>query len=140
SDCFYFVCHESHPLASHRRLTASEIQQDFPIIAYRSASSIRQHLDAVIYPRQWKISYEVHNLSTAAGLVMEGVGATITPTLGLRQFRDPLLRIIPVDLPIDERKICLLRLKDRKPSLAADAFMRLIKTHFSTELDRLRPE
>lgn len=139
SDSFHFVCHASHPLAKRRSLTASEVQEAFPIIVYDGASSIRQHLDAVIYPQQWRRSYEVNSLSTAAALVIEGLGATIIPTLGLRQFRDPHLRAIPIDLPINERNICLLRLKHRTPSLAATAFIALVREHFETELDRLRP-
>lgn len=140
SDSFYFVCHVSHPLAERSRLIASEVQEKFPIIVYSSASSIRQHLDAEIYPQQWQRSYEVNSLSTAAGLVIEGLGATIIPTLGLRQFRDSNLRVIPIDLPINQRHICLLRLKHRTPSLAATAFMALVRQHFAIELDRFRPD
>lgn len=138
SDSFHFVCHAGHPLAGRSRLAANEIQEDFPIIVYDNASSIRQHLDAAIYPLQWRRSYEVNSLSTAAGLVAAGLGATIIPTLGLRQFRDPQMRVIRIDLPINERGICLLRLKHRTPSLAATAFIELIRTHFTAELDLLR--
>lgn len=139
SDSFYFVCHVSHPLAGRRRLEAREIQEHFPIIVYDSASSIRQHLDAAIYPLQWQRSYEVNNLSTAAGLVAANLGATIVPTLGIRQFHDTQSRTIPIDLPIGRRDICLLRLKHRTPSLAAAAFIELIRERFAGELDLLRP-
>lgn len=140
SDNFHFVCHENHPLAGRSRLSTGEVQEQFPIIMYDAASSIRQHLDAAIYPLHWQKSYEVNSLSTAAGLVTAGLGATIIPTLGLRQFRDPHLRVIQIDLPLEERNICLLRPKHYEPSLAAGAFIELIRERFADELDSLRPE
>jgi len=137
SDRFHFVCHRSHPLAGRSRLDYGEVQASHPITVYDRASSIRQHLDAAIYPLQWRRSYEVNNLSTAAGLVGAGLGATIIPTLGVRQFRSPDLRIIPIDLPIERRGICLLRHKHREPSLAAAAFMTVIRERFAQELEAL---
>src|SRR5690606_15236787 len=77
SDTFHFVCHDIHAFAGRRRLSASEVLDAVPIIVYDAASSIRQHLDAAVYPLQWQTSYEVNNLSTAAGLVAAGLGATI---------------------------------------------------------------
>jgi len=139
SDRFHFVCHAGHPLAQRRRLDARDIVADHPIIVYDRVSSIRQHLDAAIYPLSWRKSYEVNNLSTAAGLVTAGLGATITPTLGLRQFQGAQIRIIDINLPINERHICLLRLKDREPSCAAAAFIALTRKHFVRELARLKP-
>lgn len=137
SDRFHFVCHPRHPLAGRRRLTHTEVQQAFPIIVYDQASSIRQHLDAAIYPLHWRKSYEVNNLSSAAGLVAAGLGATIVPTLGVRQFQVFGLRIIPIDLPLERRGICLLRHKHREPSLAAAAFMQVVRERFARELEAL---
>ncbi len=139
SDTFHFVCRQDHPLADRRQLTAATVYGRFPIIVYEKASSIRQHLDAAIYPQQWGKSFEVHSLSTAAGMIIAGLGATIVPTLGLPQFLDPVLRIIPITLSLNERDICLLRLKDKTPSLAAEAFMMLARTHCAAEVERLVP-
>ena len=137
SDRFHFVCHDSHPLAGRSRLAMLEVQEHFPIIAYDKVSSIRQHLDAAIYPLQWRKSFEVNNLSTSAGLVASGLGATIIPTLGLPQFRGPQMHIIPIDLPINQRDICLLRLKHRALPLASIAFIEVIRARFAAELDLL---
>ena len=139
SDTFHFVCRKDHELADKRLLSAATICDRFPIIVYEQASSIRQHLDAAIYPKHWERSFEVNSLSTAAGLVMAGLGATIVPTLGLTQFRDASLRIIPITLSLNERDICLLRDKERTPSLAAQAFMDLVRQHCAYEVKRLNP-
>lgn len=139
SDNFHFVCRKDHPLAERKKLTAADVQYRFPIILYEKASSIRQHLDAAIYPQQWQRAFQVNSLSTAAGLIVAGLGATIVPTLGLPQFAHPDLRIIPISLPLDRRDICLLRLKDSAPSLATAAFIDMLRESIAHEVDRIRP-
>src|SRR5690606_8225583 len=75
SDGFYFICTEDHPLARRKRLAVADVLPH-PIVVYEQNSSIRQHLDASIYPRQWVRGFEVNSLSTAAGLVSAGLGVT----------------------------------------------------------------
>lgn len=136
SDTFYFVCKPDHPLAAQKRLSAAEIQKH-PIIMFEKASSIRQHLDASIYPRQWARAFQVNSLSTAAGLVNAGLGATLVPTLGLSQFNLKTLRAIPVSLPINRRSLCLLRRKDATESVAAMEFIRVLRENLGKEIDRM---
>ncbi len=125
SDTFYFVCNKNHRLANRKRLAVTDILP-YPIVVFEKASSIRQHLDAAIYPKQWTKTIQVNNLSTAAGLVGAGIGPTIVPVLGLYQFDLQILRAIPVTLPINERDICLLRRKEDSGSIAAQAFIDLL--------------
>ncbi len=136
SDTFYFVCNAEHPLAGLKRLSASDAQK-YPIIVFEKASSIRQHLDASIYPEQWSRAFQVNSLSTAAGLVSAGLGATIVPTLALSQFNLQGLRVIPVTLPINRRDLCLLRRKDATESLAAQEFIRLLRDSLGSEVEQL---
>lgn len=134
SDTFHFICPRHHPLARRKALAADDVL-DQPIIIFEPSSSIRQHLDASIYPKHWTRSHVVNNLSTAAGLIREGLGVTIAPTLALSQFGG--LRAIPVTLPINRRDICLLRRRDGTDSVAAQAFIELLRESLEGEVRRL---
>ena len=125
-DSFYFLCLDSHPLASREKLAVVDVI-DEPVIGFESNSSIRQHLDAAIYPRQWLRSRQVNSLSAAAGLVAAGLGVTIVPTLALPQFARLRLRAIPLALPLNERDICLVRRAGENPSIAAEAFLAVMR-------------
>lgn len=133
SDTFHFVCGKDHKLAGRKRLSAADLQPH-PIIVFEQASSIRQHLDAAIYPRQWTRALQVHNLSTAAGLVNAGAGSTIVPTLALPQFDLKRLCVVPVTLSINRREICLLRRKDATESIAVQAFIGLLRERLGKEV------
>ncbi|KRA00954.1 LysR family transcriptional regulator [Achromobacter sp. Root565] len=135
-DTFHFICPASHPLASRRRLSVQDVL-DYPIIGFESNSSIRQHLDAAIYPRQWLRSHQVNSLSTAAGFIAAGLGVTIAPTLALFQFRLAGLKAVPLTLPINERDICLARRRDATDSLAAQAFLALLREHLQPSVQAL---
>ena len=125
-DRFYFLCLDSHPLAERERLTLADVI-DEPLIGFESNSSIRQHLDAAIYPRQWLRARQVNSLSVAAGFVAAGLGVTIAPTLALPQFTRLHLRAIPLALPLNERDICLVRRAGEDPSIAAEAFLAVVR-------------
>jgi len=136
SDTFHFVCKGNHPLARQKRLSATEVRK-YPIIVFEKASSIRQHLDASIYPEQWIRAFQVNSLPTAAGLVSAGLGATVVPTLALCQFNQKGLHAIPVALPINRRDLCLLRRKDATESLASQEFIRLLRNGLGREVERM---
>ena len=125
-DRFYFLCLDNHRLAARERLTLADVI-DESLIGFESNSSIRQHLDAAIYPRQWMRARQVNSLSAAAGFVAAGLGVTIVPTLALPQFTRLCLRAIPLTLPLNERDICLVRRAGEDPSVAAEAFLAVVR-------------
>jgi DNA-binding transcriptional LysR family regulator len=135
-DTFYFICQDDHPLARKRRLGVQDVL-GYPIIGFETNSSIRQHLDAAIYPRQWLHSHQVNSLSTAAGFIAAGLGVTIAPTLALFQFRLAGLRAVALSLPINERDICLARRRHATDSLAAQAFIALLRKHLTAAMRSL---
>lgn len=135
-DTFYFICQADHKLAKRKRLAVQDVV-DVPIITFEGNSSISQHLDAAIYPRQWRRAHSVNSLSTAAGFVAAGLGVTIVPTLALYQFHSAKLRAIPVTLPLNERDICLAQRRDATQSLAAQAFTALLRKQFAEAMRRI---
>jgi LysR family transcriptional regulator, carnitine catabolism transcriptional activator len=137
-DTFYFICAAAHPLATRKRLSVPNVIGE-PIIAFEPNSSIRQHLDAAIYPRQWVRSHQVNSLSTAAGFVAAGLGVTIVPTLGLPQFAHLGLRAIPLALPLNERDISLVRRSGDSDSMAAGAFITLLRANMRGAMQALTP-
>ena len=138
SDTFYFICRADHPLAARKRLSVPNVIGE-SIIGFEPNSSIRQHLDAAIYPRQWVRSYQVNSLSTAAGFVAAGLGATIVPTLGLPQFAHLALHAIPLSLPLNERAISLVRRSGDSDSIAAGAFIALLRANVRGAMQDLTP-
>jgi len=130
SDKFHLVCREDHPLATRRELTARDVLE-LPLIKFARTSSIRQHLDAAFYPSPPPTELEVYNLVTAAGLIASGIGATLVPTLALFQFQVPGLVAVPIRLPIDDRRICLIRRRNDAGSSAVVAFIELLRERWS---------
>jgi DNA-binding transcriptional LysR family regulator len=126
SDTFHLVCREDHALAKKKRLGTRDILS-LPMIKFARTSSIRQHLDAALYPTQPPTLMEVYNLVTAAGLIAHGMGVTLVPTLALFQFNAAGLVAIPVTLPIKDRDICLIQRKDASESIAAQTFITLLR-------------
>jgi DNA-binding transcriptional LysR family regulator len=129
SDTFHLVCRRNHPLARRKRLDAADVI-NLPMVRFARSSSIRQHLDAAFYPRQLATEMEVYNLMTAAGLVAQGIGVTLVPTLALFEFQIKGLVAIPVTLRIPDREICVIRRKDAADSLAAASFIELLEARW----------
>lgn len=125
-DTFFFICQPGHWLAGRQCLSVGDVI-DVPMIGFESNSSISQHLDAAIYPRQWRRLRHVGNLSTAAGFVAAGLGVTIVPALALYQFQGKGLVAVPLTLPLNERNICLAQRREMTPSLAAQALLTLLR-------------
>ena len=131
SDNFFLACPARHPLANSRSrklgiadLLAWEfVQQD-------RYSSVRQQVDAVTYPHQLKTVMEVTNMATAAGLVAAGVGLAIIPAVARFNFERPGLVCVPLPTQLLSRQISVVRQKSRQDSLAAAAFVGLLKEYW----------
>jgi len=137
SDKFHLVCRADHPLARRRQLAFRDVAK-LPQIRFDRTSSIRQHVDAAFYPAQPVTAMEVNQLVTAAGLIAIGIGVTLAPTLALVEFRMAGLVAIPVQLPIKDRELCVVRRRDSADSVAASAFVEVLKATW--DVDRRRPQ
>ena len=120
TDDFHVVCRRDHPLASKRRLQLQDLAP-YPIVQLARSSSVRQHLEAAIYPMRLQTVMELEQLSTVAGMVRAGLGLSVVPTLTLFHFDSPELATRPLDAPELHREIFIVQRRDRSLSIAAQA-------------------
>jgi LysR family transcriptional regulator, carnitine catabolism transcriptional activator len=133
ADRFHLVCRRDHALARRRRVALAEVA-GHPFVHLARTSSVRQHIDAALWPVQMQRVMELEQLSTVAGMVRAGMGVTVVPTLTLFLFRHPDLVTRPVSEPPLQREIFLIRPRDRSLSVAAQALCEfLVKRRPKTE-------
>lgn len=124
-DDFHLVCREEHALAEQQTLGVADLQP-WPFVHLARHSSVRQYLDAALFPQCMHTLVEVEQLATVMGLVQAGLGISVVPALSLFHFDKPGLVTRPLPLPGMERQIYLVRRRERSLSLAAQALYRLM--------------
>ncbi|MDO9218935.1 MAG: LysR substrate-binding domain-containing protein, partial [Lacisediminimonas sp.] len=131
ADSFFLACPAQHPLAKSRsrKLTVTDLLA-WEFVQQDRYSSVRQQVQAVTYPHQLKTVMEVTNMATAAGLVEAGVGLAIIPDVARFNFERPGLVCVPLPRSLLSRQISLVRQKKRQDSVAAGAFVQLLKKHW----------
>jgi DNA-binding transcriptional LysR family regulator len=119
-DGFHLVCRRDHALAKARR-GRIELKHltPYPIVQLARSSSVRQVVEAAIYPMQLHTVMELDQLSTVAGMVRAGLGITIVPSLTLFHFADAQLVTRPLHAPALVRRVYMVRRADRPLSTAA---------------------
>jgi len=120
-DGFHVVCRRDHPLAARRQALTLADLAPYPIVQLARSSSVRQYLEAAIYPDQLRTVLELDQLSTVAGMVRAGLGLSVVPSLTLFHFAHPELVLRPFDAPGLQRQVFLVRRADRALSSAAQA-------------------
>lgn len=131
TDAFYVVMHREHPLARRKSLSAADLLHQ-PFIHLSHTSSVRQLLDAALHPGRIAGIMEVAHLASVASLVGNNIGISVIPFLALFQFSHPDLVIRPLKEPKIVRTIYVMRQADRPLSVAAEAFLALLKKRRST--------
>jgi len=125
-DGFHVVCRADHPLAARRGMLGLTDLAPHPIVQLARSSSVRQYLEAAIYPQQLHTVLELDQLSTVAGMVRAGLGLTVVPTLTLFHFAHDDLVVRPFDAPGLQRQVFLVRRADRALSSAAQGLYELV--------------
>jgi LysR family transcriptional regulator, carnitine catabolism transcriptional activator len=126
TDEFYVVMHRDHPLARKKALTVADLQGQ-PFIHLSGTSSVRQLLDAAVHPARIPGIMEVAHLASVASLVANNIGISVIPFLALFQFSLPHLVVRPLKEPKIVRTIYSVRRNDKPLSVAAEAFLALLK-------------
>jgi len=128
-DRFVLVCRSDHPLAGRTRVTWKELGAHSLIFAGEVSGNrplLSAALDAQgLAPHAF---YEVQRSSTAVGLVAEGVGAAVVPSLALQKGAYPRLRTVALVSPVVSRTLVLVSRKTAHLSPAAQALFDMIRS------------
>ena len=135
TDQFHVVCRRDHVLAKERATLRIADLSRYPVVQLARSSSVRQYMDAAIYPRQLRTVLELEQLSTVAGMVRAGLGITVVPSLTLFYFEHEELVSRLLKAPGLTRQVFLVRRGDRALSTAAHALYKMVMSH---RPDRLR--
>lgn len=120
-DRFHVVCRHDHPLATGRGAVALNVLARWPIVQLARSSSVRQVLDAAVYPLRLPAVMELQQLASVAGMVAAGLGVAVVPALTLFHFRRADLVTRPLGKGAPMRELFVLRRADRALSSAAEA-------------------
>ena len=129
-DRFVLICRDDHPLARHKRVSWGQLEPH-PLIFAGHVSGNRPLLDLALAtdaPRL-RAYYEVQRSSTALGLVAEGVGAAVVPSLAVQKDAYPRIRVVSLVRPIISRALVLISPKNAQLSPAAQALYDLLIRH-----------
>jgi DNA-binding transcriptional LysR family regulator len=120
ADDSYLVCPAGHPLAEAEALHLADLAP-WPFIHLSRTSSVRQVLEAALHPLPMNTLMEVDQLSTVMGMVRAGLGISVVPALTLFHFQHPEISVRPISLRRLQRKLYLVRRRDRTLSVAGQA-------------------
>lgn len=123
-DRFHFVCRRDHPLAGRESLWLQELAGQ-PLIHFSSGSSIRRHIELALGPVSTALGFEVQYLSTVAGMVRNGLGVSIVPTMALFQFEHPEIAMPLIEDEELKRPLVMLRRAREELSPAPEALRRV---------------
>jgi DNA-binding transcriptional LysR family regulator len=118
-DSFVLVCRDDHPLAEKKTVAWRQLEAH-PLILLGQFSGNRPMLDLALGGTNLRLNspFEVQRVSTALGLVAEGIGAAVLPWLSIPKDAYPRIRIIHLTHPLISRTLTLVT---RKPSALSPA-------------------
>jgi DNA-binding transcriptional LysR family regulator len=121
-DRFVLICRDDHVLAARKQVSWSQLESH-PLIFAGQASGNRPLLDLALAANSPRLRayYEVQRSSTALGLVAEGVGAAVVPSLAVQKDAYPKIRVVALVEPVVSRSIVLISSKNAHLSPAAQA-------------------
>ena len=127
-DRFVLICRNDHPLAARTKLSWKQLEP-YPLIFAGQVSGNRPLLDLALAADAPKLQshYEVQRSSTAVGLVAQGVGAAVVPSLAMQKGAYPKIRVIPLTDPVVSRSLVLVSRKTAHLSPAAQALYDIIR-------------
>jgi LysR family carnitine catabolism transcriptional activator len=125
-DQFHLVCPRGHALAKRRGRIELKDLAPYPIVQLARSSSVRQYVEAALYPIQLHTMMELDQLATVAGMVRAGLGITIVPSLTLFHFADARLATRPLHAPALVRHVYVVRRADRPLSSAASGLHEML--------------
>jgi DNA-binding transcriptional LysR family regulator len=122
-DSLVLLCRTDHPLAAARTVAWRQLQEH-RLVMLTSTSSVRHLVEATLLEHGGvaKPSFEVEHASTVIGFVANGLGVGVLPLSLLPLVRTGQVTYRRITNPEIRRAICVVTLKARSLSPAAQAF------------------
>lgn len=119
------VVPKGHALSKHKEIDLKETV-DYKQIAFVKSSGLRKMIDDLFgqIKKEQKISYEVENDSSMAGLVAEGFGIAIMPNIPFLNYFN--VDVIKLKSPVYTRNIYMAKLENKYLSPAVDEFSKFV--------------
>ncbi|MGU3542133.1 LysR family transcriptional regulator [Methylobacterium sp. A52T] len=126
-DALHVIYPADHPIGALPRVTIAALAEH-PLILMDPATSVRAVVDRAFVGsgRLPRVACEATYMMTAVSMVRAGLGLTILPGAAREIRAEPLLRSRPIDDPLFERPVCLIKKAGRTMPPAAEAFCRLV--------------
>lgn len=126
-------CRADHPLAKQRTVTWGQLAP-LKHIAVSRTSSVRDLIDATFatVAQPVRPAFEVENVSTAIGLITNGLAVAVLPYSVLAQVNLGSVVHRRITGPEIDRNICIVTLKSRSLAPAAEAFIQICLEHQKT--------
>ena len=123
---YYFICRSDHPLADKKSVLLKDLKGCNYIHTLRTGSLWRWIEPHVQDIELNDIGFEVQQLSTLAGLIANGVGESLVPSVALFQFHLLGLKSVPVRDPALLRPLFMVKQRGQTLSLAARSLLTMI--------------
>lgn len=132
NDPHYLVCLPNHPLAGSKSVALRQLAGHDYIHTVRSGS-LWQRLNPFLSRVAIRdTGHEIAYMSTAAGMVANGMGVTVVAGQTLFNFERLGLSAIPISDKDLKSGVYVLQRHGHALSVAADALLNLIETHETT--------
>ena len=126
-DRFVMICRDDHPLAARKRLSWKQLEPHrviFPGNDSNNTPLLRLALgEAKLALRS---VYEVQRSSTAVGLVAQGIGVAVVPSLAIQAGAYPNIKVVALADPVVTRTFVLIARRSAHLSPAAQALYDMI--------------
>jgi len=132
-DRHMLVCPSTHPLAKKKEASWAEMAQ-WPYIAPTLDSYSRLLPELLAFSGKsgngplLKPAYQVSYITTAIGMVANGMGLTACPTYAKALVRAHGLKMIPLVDPVFHREVFIYYLAKKSLSPAAESFVQTVKS------------
>ncbi|MDO8278435.1 MAG: LysR substrate-binding domain-containing protein [Burkholderiaceae bacterium] len=126
-DALILACPAKHRFVKRKKVDWQDLQ-DEPMINFPRGNAVQVLVDstAVALGLRLPTSYEVTSILTALALAANGLGVAVLPSYARALRNDGAVRYLPLGKPVVKRDLCLLRLRDRAMSPAAQSLVRIL--------------
>lgn len=127
-DALCVVCASDHPLAARRRVAWKDLD-GLDVIAIRGGYGVRRQVDATAAQLgvSWRVVNEAAFLTSALWMTASGLGVSILPGALIATAPYPNLVTLPLVAPTITRSVCVVSLRGRTLSPAAQGFVEVLR-------------